>query len=283
MKTISKIIIAKIIFKTLIFFGVKRKIIVKRKSIKWNLDISEGIDLSIFLFGSFQQQVVKSIEECIFKYNKEIFYFNIIDIGSNIGDKSLSITRSLLDKNFSNFKVFSIEPTDYAFRKQISNVNFNPELKKKISLFKYFVSNNKNKPKDIYSSWSLDNNKNSHKIHMGILKKVDKFTKSISLDDFVIKNKIKDQIILKIDVDGFEMEVLKSSIKTLRNKEPIIFMEYAPYSFEEYGSNTKEFFNFLKKYKYQTYDLNFNKLDKIEVPDGSSIDIVLMSNKVKLF
>ena len=42
MKTISKIIIAKIIFKTLIFFGVKRKIIVKRKSIKWNLDISEG-------------------------------------------------------------------------------------------------------------------------------------------------------------------------------------------------------------------------------------------------
>ena len=74
MKTISKIIIAKIIFKTLIFFGFKKKIIVKRKSIKWNLDISEGIDLSIFLFGSFQQQVVKSIEECIFKYNKEIFF-----------------------------------------------------------------------------------------------------------------------------------------------------------------------------------------------------------------
>ena len=217
------------------------------------------------------------------KYKKDNFFFNIIDIGANIGDKSLSVTRNLLDKNFSNFKVFSIEPTEYAYRKQIKNINFNPKLKKKISPFKYFISNKKNKPKNIYSSWNLDDNRNSHKIHKGVLKKINKFTKKISLDDFVIKNKIKDQIILKIDVDGFEMEVLKSSIKTLINKKPIIFMEYAPYSFEEYGSNIKEFFNFLKKYEYQIYDLNFNKLDKIEISHGSSVDIVLMSNKIKLF
>ena len=138
-------------------------------------------------------------------------------------------------------------------------------------------------PNSIYSSWHLDNNKNSHKIHKGILKKVDKFTKNISLDNFISKNNIKDNIILKIDVDGYEMDVLKSLIKSLKKFKPIIFIEYASYSFEEYGSNKKEFFDFLKKYKYQIYDLNFNKLDKIKINNGSSIDIVLISSTCKLF
>lgn len=281
MKTASKILIAKILFKILILFGFKKKIIFKRESIKWNLDLSEGIDLSIFLFGSFQENLVKSIEKLILK-NKKINFFNIIDIGSNIGDKSLCITKNLLEKKFTKFKIFSIEPTNYAFNKQKLNINLNPNLKKKINLFKYFISNSKNKPKAIYSSWKLDENKNSHKVHKGILKKVDKYTKNISLDNFILKNKINDQIIIKIDVDGFEMDVLKSSIKTLQKKKPVIFMEYAPYSFEEHGSNTKEFFKFIKKYQYEIYDLNFNKLDKVKINADSSIDIILMFNKASL-
>ena len=97
------------------------------------MDISEGIDLSIFLFGSFQQNLVLSINRHIFSQKKSRNnYFNIIDIGSNIGDKSLSITSGLLSKNFTNFKVFSIEPTDYAFKKQINNINLNTKLKKRL-------------------------------------------------------------------------------------------------------------------------------------------------------
>ena len=113
---------------------------------------------------------------------------------------------------------------------------------------------------------------------MGILKKVDKFTKSISLDDFVIKNKIKDQIILKIDVDGFEMDVLYSSIQTLKRLNPTIFIEYAPYSFSEHGSSVNEFYKFIKKFNYQMFDLNFNKLRKIKISDGSSKDIILIKD-----
>ena len=277
MKTSTKVIIAKIIFRTLIFFGLKKDIIVNRNSIKWKLDISEGIDLSIFLFGSFQQDLVRSINRYIFRQNTpKNTFFNIIDIGANIGDKSLSLASSLLNKNFSNFRIFSIEPTEYAFKKQIKNIKLNPNLKKKISSYQYFISNNKTKPKNIYSSWSLNTSKHSHAIHKGILKQVNKSTETISLDFFVKKNRIRNQIILKIDVDGFEMNVLKSSIKTLNNMKPIIFMEYAPYLFYEHGSSIKEFYNFLKKYNYKIYDLNFNKLEKIEIIDGSSTDIVLI-------
>ena len=280
MKTATKIKIAKLIFNLFIFLGFNKKQIVKRNSIKWKLDISEGIDLSIFLFGAFQKKVVESINKYIFtgKHSNNTF-FNIIDIGSNIGDKSLSLTQSLLSKNFNQFKIFSIEPTDYAFKKQINNIKLNPDLKKKIKSFKYFVSNKKNKPNNIYSSWNLEGNKKTHKVHRGVLKKVNKLTNIISLDDFIKKNKIKDKIIIKIDVDGFEMNVLKSSIKTLKNKKPIIFMEYAPYLFYENNFNPREFFNFLKKYNYGIYNLDFDKLDKIKINKGSSVDIVLIRSK----
>ena len=52
------------------FFGIKKKVIVNRNLIKWKLDISEGIDLSIFLFGSFQENLVRSINKYIFSHKK---------------------------------------------------------------------------------------------------------------------------------------------------------------------------------------------------------------------
>ncbi len=281
MKTHAKVKIAKLIFNILILFGFKKKLFTKKSSINWHLDLSEGIDLSIFLFGSFQGDVVKSIFKTIIDHkNDKNSFFNIIDIGSNIGDKSLSLSKKLLNENFYDFKIFSVEPTDYAFKKQMRNINLNPSLKKKILPFKFYISNNKFKPQKIYSSWKLDSKITPHKVHRGILKKINKLTKTITLDKFVQKNKIKNKIILKIDVDGFEMDVLKSFTKTLYNKDPIIFMEYAPYALEEYGSSVVEFNNFLKKYKYKTYDLNFKKLDKIKITDGSGKDIVLIKDKL---
>ena len=62
MTTNTKIIIAKIIFRVLFFFGIKKDVIVKRNLINWKLDILEGIDLSIFLFGSFQQNFCNHFE-----------------------------------------------------------------------------------------------------------------------------------------------------------------------------------------------------------------------------
>ena len=73
MKTKTKIFIAKIIFNILIFLGFKKKNLVKRNSIFWKLDISEGIDLSIFLLGSFQNKLVKSMSDYILNYKKRYY------------------------------------------------------------------------------------------------------------------------------------------------------------------------------------------------------------------
>ena len=75
MKTSFKIKIAKLIYSTLMFFKVKKNISVKRKSIKWTLDLAEGIDLSIFIFGSFQSELSNSITNLINKKKKSKYFF----------------------------------------------------------------------------------------------------------------------------------------------------------------------------------------------------------------
>ena len=57
-KTKQKIFFAKIIYKLIrIFFP--EKIEVKRNNIEWNLNLSEAIDLHIFIFGSFEKEITK--------------------------------------------------------------------------------------------------------------------------------------------------------------------------------------------------------------------------------
>lgn len=280
MKTKTKILIAKLVHIALIkILKFDQKKIIKRNSINWYLDLTEGLDMQIFLLGSFQRKIINSIIKIILHYNKKSTNFHIIDIGSHAGEMSLLSAKNLLNKKYRNFKIFSIEPTLYAFNKQKRNLNLNLNLKKKISLFNYFITDKKQKPKKIYSSWKLDRGLPEHKMLCAFSKKTSKVSKPISLDYFVKKHKIKDTTIIKIDVDGHELNVLKSGKEFIRKKEPIIIMEYAPYLLKEHGFSIKDLYSFIKKYKYQIFSLNFKKLNKIEIADGASTDIILLKKE----
>ena len=129
MKTKNKILVAKIISFFLTFFYKKNQIHTKNK-IKWCLDLNEGIDLSIFLFGTSEKKI-NSLKK-LFKLNEKLI---IIDIGANIGSISLPLA-----KIFNKSKIFAIEPTNYAFKKLTKNLNLNKDLKKNISLNQVFLS-----------------------------------------------------------------------------------------------------------------------------------------------
>ena len=59
MKTKYKFFLQKIIFLILRNF-LKRKIYYSRKNIKWEIDLSEAIDLHLFLFGTFEEEISKT-------------------------------------------------------------------------------------------------------------------------------------------------------------------------------------------------------------------------------
>ena len=74
MQTSKKIILAKILsFILLKIFKFKVTQIVNRKGINYKLNLRQGIDLSIFIFGSFQNKITNILTKIIL--NKKNFFF----------------------------------------------------------------------------------------------------------------------------------------------------------------------------------------------------------------
>tara|TARA_B110000503_G_scaffold122414_1_gene186966 strand:+ start:430 stop:1251 length:822 start_codon:yes stop_codon:yes gene_type:complete len=270
MKTKHKIQIAKIISFFLKPFYKKNKIHIRNK-IKWILDLNEGIDLSIFLFGTSEKKI-KNLKK-LFRLNEKLI---IIDIGANIGSISLPLA-----KIFNQSKIFAIEPTNYAFKKLTKNLNLNKELKKNISLNQLFLSKI-NKPTKVWSSWNFDNNNNKHKQHLGTLHSIKKKS-YISLTKFIDLKKIKKIDFIKLDVDGHELDVLRSGEKFLKNKKPIIFIEIAPYLYPEFGYTCSELIAYIKKLKYSFYNDDLKKITNIDnyinkITFGGSENFYLIKN-----
>ena len=113
MKTLHKLKLAKILSFILIsLFKFKRIQLVNRNGVHYSLDLEQGIDISLFLLRSFQKKIIDCALKLILS-NRPKKLFSIIDIGLNIGDKSISLAKKLLDNKITNFKIYSLEPTTY--------------------------------------------------------------------------------------------------------------------------------------------------------------------------
>src|SRR6266702_564828 len=104
--TATKIAIARSIAATLLYFGVNPRRRIRRRGIYYDVDLREGIDLSLFLFGSFQRHVTDVIKQLVAPDGV------VIDIGANIGTVTLTIAAYLAEG-----RIYAFEPTDFAFQK----------------------------------------------------------------------------------------------------------------------------------------------------------------------
>ena len=269
MKTKSKIFIAKIISKLITFFISKNQTVVRNK-IKWSLNLNEGIDLSIFLFGNSEKKIL-NLSKLFSKRNDPLI---MIDIGANIGSVSL-----ILAKKFKDSKVYAIEPTNYAFNKLSTNLDLNDDLKDRVFLKQLFVSENK-KPQKVWSSWNFEKSNNKHQKHMGTLKEI-KQNSYIRLEEFIETEKLTSVDFIKLDVDGHELDVLKSGEKSLAKIKPVIFIEIAPYLYPEFGYSCEELIKFIQKLNYSFLDENIKEVTNIfdqinKIKDGGSKNFFLV-------
>ena len=248
-KTNTKIFFATIISKIITLF-INKKRVIKRNNIKYDLDLSEGIDLRIFL-NFREERGLFNLKNILPEKGK----YNFIDIGANIGTVSLA-----LSNEFKNSTIYAIEPTDYAYNKFKKNLSLNPNLNNNIKSYQLFIG--KRPLKNIFASWKLNFKKDDkHYVHKGLKKETN--GKSITLDNFVEKIGRKIDFV-KIDTDGHEYEVLQSGIKFLKRDKPIIHIEFAPYLHSEYGFFTENIIDLIqKKLNYEFYTENLNKIKNI--------------------
>jgi len=273
--TSQKIYIASILSKFLIFFLGKKKRIITRNNISYLIDLNEGIDLGIFLNIKNEKKLFNV--QKVLDNNKNM---NLIDVGSNVGSVALPLAK-LFDKS----NIIAIEPTIYAFKKLKKNISLNSNLKKRIKIFNFFISNNYKKVKYVHSSWNFSDEKNKHKIHLGSLRK--NTHQIISLDSLVKKLNKKIHFI-KIDVDGYELDVLNSGYKTIKKYNPIIYFEFAPYIHKDFGYITKNLIKFIKKkINYSFFNEDFIEIKNIEsyaktVKNRSENFFLVNTNSIKM-
>lgn len=269
LSTNNKILIAKILSK-LVLEGRKllnkpSNILVKRGGLCWDLDLREGIDFAIYLLGGFEVRTLKNYKKLV-KVGD-----TVLDIGANIGAHTLPLARQV----GSTGKVYSFEPTSWAFKKQLLNISLNPEIELRIQPLQMMLTSNsqKNLPTSIYSSWPLTKIEDSslHEIHSGLLKTTNGAAVS-TLDEFVVLQNIQKINFIKIDVDGNETDVLGGAHEILRIHKPKIVLELAPYCYRENMSEFYELINILRRHDYRLYDINTMK----ELPSSTNriIDLI---------
>ena len=269
MKTKYKIHIAKILSK-LLFFFISKNQIVERNRIKWNLDLDEGIDLSVYLFGTSERKI-SNLKKLLIEKDKSLIF---IDIGANIGSVSLALA-----KIFKNSKIFAIEPTNYAYEKLSANLSLNKELENRVFLRQLFLTNTK-KPQKVWSSWNFDKSNNKHQKHLGTLKEI-KQNSYLKLDQFIKNEGLSSVDFIKLDVDGYELDVLTSGEDFLKKNKPIIFIEIAPYLYPEFGYSCEELIKFIQKLNYSFLDENIKEVTNIfdqinKIKDGGSKNFFLV-------
>ena len=112
-----KLFVARILFHVAKpIYGTKKRII-KRNGLTFEVDITEGLDLSLFLFGNFQKHV--SENKFIHLPQDAI----IFDIGANVGIMTLNFAQKAV-----NGKTYAFEPTHYALDKLQRNLDLNPGI-----------------------------------------------------------------------------------------------------------------------------------------------------------
>jgi FkbM family methyltransferase len=273
-----KLLIARALYRLLRLMMVSNKKHIRRRGIHYEVDLTEGIDLSLFLFGNFQRHVIANN---YFSMSAEAIIF---DIGANIGSMTMNFARMV-----PGGRVYAFEPTYYAFEKLQRNISLNPELAKRVQAVQLFVSDRSGPVHNIeaYSSWKVDGSaQKTHPLHGGMIRNAEGVS-VITLDDFCIENQISRVDLIKIDTDGHELQVLTGARQTLGKYTPFLIFEIGLYTLNARHIGFDKYFNYLKSFEYvliNSKNGNAITLDNYrrQIPLKSTTDIIAIpSNLIK--
>ena len=276
MKTTHKIAAARLMYHTIhvgrTLFRRKDQGIFARDGVTYDLDLSQGIDFAIFLGNIYERQTKAALRKLVPPGSL------VLDIGANIGAHTLHLAQLVGPDG----RVMAFEPTDFAFRKLRRNLELNPSLAARVEPYHYFLtaSDGANIPNAIYSSWPLAVEAGLHAKHLGREMHTE-LAQARSLDSILNERADRKVQLVKLDVDGFECDILRGATTMLRDARPVFVMELAPYVLEERGTSLDELLSYFVPNGYVLYDERTRKplpssareLHRM-IPNGAGINAI---------
>ena len=249
-KGLTKFSLGKSIKKFLIDNSRTSEIVVN--GYKMQLDKNDVMQLSLFDY--------EPIETELFK--KEIKDGDIVvDIGANIGYFTLLMAKLV----GINGKIISFEPEPSNFTLLNKNVIINNY--QNVTLEKKGISDYNGRCKFFLSTDAPG----MHSLHKIDSKGEEINIDVIKLDEYFNTTGLIDKIsLIKIDVEGAELQVLNGMKTILKNKKLKLLIEFIPKHLEKHGTNPDDILKILEKNNFKIYHIN-EKTKKLELKNTKNI------------
>lgn len=168
----------------------------------------------------------------------------VLDVGANIGETLLQFAS--INTNGMNI---GFEPVPYIYDRLQKNISLNNLSSLKIE--NLAISDRKET-----LSFKMPNNQNSGGVRMRKKENKNEYNadlnvQAITLDEYLSQNNIQKVDMIKIDVEGFELNVLKGAENTLANFRPKMFIEIDDQMLKEQNSSAESILKWLESKNYK--------------------------------
>ncbi len=226
---------------------------VKRDNTYFSLDISDYM----------QWHIWANLEDLSWKKGIKQKEGHVLDVGANVGAFSL---KTLKNTNH-NLTIHAFEPNPFVYNQLEQNFSLNTLPPEHYKLNNIGLSNQQgfldfywNKENTGGGSFAKNNNSTqSQKIAV------------TTIDEYVAKNQLENIAFIKIDVEGYEPEVLEGAKETLTQHRPTLFIEVSP---EWWRNNNYDVLSVLTVFK----ELNYQFFPIIDEKEQSEMQLSGLSN-----
>jgi len=208
----------------------------------------------LWIKGLFYNIVATTEHEYIKNYLPKIN--TLIDIGSNKGQFMI-----FLKYFYPHIEIYSFEPINEMIKKQKKFF----KNKKKIYYFNYALGNksdikifNITRRTDSSSLYKISKNNNSNSDYDII----DKFKVKVNKLDNILTHNIKKPILTKIDVQGYEEQVLKGAADSIQGIDAIL-LECSLVSLYDGDKTFEYYFDFFKRNGFELFDIETGFFNKV--------------------
>jgi FkbM family methyltransferase len=172
----------------------------------------------------------------------------VIDVGGNIGQTALMMAKAVGAKG----KVISFEPFAETHDRFQKNLSINPNISnvrleklalgEKAAELEMYVENEKNSGGNRIKPQGEKTSSDIQKVT------------TVTLDEYYSKVGAGKISLIKIDVEGFEMKVLRGAQELIKKSKPDLFVEVNDANLRLQGDSLEIMFNFLKENGYRIFD-----------------------------
>lgn len=215
---------------------------------------TEYIERRVWMLGEYEPEVASVFSAYVAKGG------TALDIGANIGINSIRLANLVGPSG----KVFSFEPIPFNQNRFKKNIELN--LIDNITLVPMALG---------VSTETLKLDFNEHEENMGAISLRNAGDVGIDIqvrkgDDWVKENNIQQINFIKIDVEGFEWNVIDGLNETIKNFHPSILIEWDLNYLEYSGISKKNWQGFIDENSYKIYQINRYELKEVSAISNAS-------------